>query len=477
MTGDGPRITGVDGGAGGIRVVVDDVQMLGVLCRAVGADLDELGVAGALAGAGLAVDATAVLSPATALAAAAALQRSLIGPFSPLVVAGGARVVGNALVTAASGYDLAEVANTALWDARDAAGVVLAVEGVVRDPVGTTRSVGEAYLTESLRAGEPLSPREAADRWASEHAGELEHRINGAAALAAPVVAADRLAQGEEVLGEHAQLSPVAVVAHAAAPLWVDGEPVLAAAGPVSVGPAPGRTADVVRGLAETNAREDGTIAVRRITSRQDGTDRQAVLVDVPGTDAWSLPGEETDQVRDLGGNVGLMGGEATAYARGVEAAVVAAGVPKDVPIALAGHSQGGMAAVVAADRLRSQGYRVTHVLAVASPIANVRQPRGVTTLALDGDRDLVTKLDGRANGDRARRVTVRFDSGLAGTGPNHDLRTYARAADEVDELAATDPSLARVVSEMRAVGVLTEDGAAASMETTHVRITADRRW
>lgn len=475
MTGDEPRITGVDGGAGGLRVVVDDVQVLGVLCRDVGADLDELGVAGALAGAGLAVDATAVLSPATALGAAAALQRSLIGPFSPLVVAGGARVVGNALVTAATGYDLAEVANTALWDARDAAGVVLAVDGAVRDPVGTSRSVGQAYLTEALRAGEPLSPREAADRWASEHAGELEHRINGAAVLAAPGIAGARLDQGERVLGEHASWAPVAVVAHAAAPLWVDGEPVVGVTGPATVGSAPTRTADVVRGLAATNEREDGTIALRRITSRQDGVERQAVLVDVPGTDAWSLPGHETEQVRDLGGNVGLLGGDATAYARGVEAAVVASGVPKDVPIALAGHSQGGMAAVVAADRLRNQGYRVTHVVAVAAPIAHLRQPRGVTTLALDGDRDVVTKLDGRPNGDRARRVTVRFDSGLEGTGPNHDLRTYARAADEVDERAATDASLDRVVAGMREAGVLISGGTAASMETVHVRITADR--
>ena len=69
----------------------------------------------------------------------------------------------------------------------------------------------------------------------------------------------------------------------------------------------------------------------------------------------------------------------------------------------------------------------------------------------------------------------MRFDSGLEGTGPNHDLRTYARAADEADDLAATDPSLARVVTEMRDAGVLTSGGTSASMETVHVRITADR--
>lgn len=469
------RITGIDGGAGGIRVVADDVLMLGVLCRGVGAELDEVGVAGALAGAGLAVEATAVLAPATALVAGAALQRSALGPHSPVVVGGGAQVLGNALVTAASGYDLVEAANVALWDAGDAVGLLVTVKDVVTDPARASAAVAQAYAAEVVRAGEPLDPQEAADRWAAAHAGELEHRINGAAVLAAPGIAGARLDQGERVLGEHASWAPVAVVAHAAAPLWVDGEPVVGVTGPATVGSAPTRTADVVRGLAATNEREDGTIALRRITSRQDGVERQAVLVDVPGTDAWSLPGHETDQVRDLGGNVGLLGGDATAYARGVEAAVVASGVPKDVPIALAGHSQGGMAAVVAADRLRNQGYRVTHVVAVAAPIAHLRQPRGVTTLALDGDRDVVTKLDGRPNGDRARRVTVRFDSGLEGTGPNHDLRTYARAADEVDERAATDASLDRVVAGMREAGVLTSGGTAASMETVHVRITADR--
>ena len=80
-----------------------------------------------------------------------------------------------------------------------------------------------------------------------------------------------------------------------------------------------------------------------------------------------------------------------------------------------------------------------------------------------------------RVSAHEDRRVTVRFDSGLEGTGPNHDLRTYARAADEVDERAATDASLDRVVAGMREAGVLTSGGTAASMETVHVRITADR--
>nr|WP_277628336.1 thioesterase domain-containing protein [Arsenicicoccus dermatophilus] len=171
-----------------------------------------------------------------------------------------------------------------------------------------------------------------------------------------------------------------------------------------------------------------------------------------------------------MGGNVRLLGGEDSAYSRGVVAAVVDSGVPRDVPITLAGHSQGGMAALVAATELRRRGYRVTHVVTAGAPIGSLRQPDGVTTLALDGDQDVVTKLDGRANRDQARRVTVRFASGLPDPAGNHALGTYVQAAREVDRAAPADPSLRPVVAQLREEGVLPQGEATTSVRRVYVR-------
>ncbi|AKT51495.1 thioesterase domain-containing protein [Arsenicicoccus sp. oral taxon 190] len=470
----GPRITGIDGGAGGTRVVVEDVVRLAGLCRAAGSEVHDGAVALSLARAALLVEGTAALSPVTAAHAGMLLQRATFGPDSPVVVAGGAGTLGLGLTAAAHAYDAVEVANTALWEAAGVAAVVGDVATAAACPQRVMTDAGQAYLGEVVEAGRPLGAEEAGSRWASDHALDLEQRVEGVAVLGSVLPLAASVG-GRAVVGEHAEVAPVAVVAHELAPLWQDGDPEVAAVGPPVATTAPRSTQDLVRGLAETNREPDGTVAVRTITSGAGGRERHAVVVDVPGTDAWSLPGEQTDQVRDLSGNVTASAGEASAYARGVEEAVVTSGVPRDVPITLVGHSQGGMAATMAAERLQRRGYRVTHVVAVAAPIANLRQPAGVTTLALDGDRDLVTKADGRPNGDQAHRVTVRFDSGRSGVEVNHDLETYAAAAALVDDQGDREASLAPVLSSLRRDGAIVAAGEPSRAEVVHVRVSRAR--
>ncbi|MCH8613495.1 thioesterase domain-containing protein [Arsenicicoccus dermatophilus] len=483
--GQGVRITGVVGGAGGVRVVVDDVQRLGLLCRQVAEELSEGAVALAVARAAGAVSATAGLSPATAAVAQAALAPVAIGPTSPLVVGLGASALGRDLVTAAAAYDLAERTATTLWDGVDASRVAVRAAVALGQPELVAAGVLDGYVAESVAAGEPLDPQEAFGRWAVDRGPALEHDLNGAAVLAASFAAHDQARRGQAPIGPHAEATAVGVDAHALADRWADGEPAITdQPAPPRVDPAadssllahtpaetPRGVADLLTGVAETNDAPDGAVALRTITSTApDGTARRALVVDVPGTDAWSAPGAVDDRVRDLGGNVRLLGGEDSAYSRGVVAAVVDSGVPRDVPITLAGHSQGGMAALVAATELRRRGYRVTHVVTAGAPIGSLRQPDGVTTLALDGDQDVVTKLDGRANRDQARRVTVRFASGLPDPAGNHALGTYVQAAREVDRAAPADPSLRPVVAQLREEGVLPQGEATTSVRRVYVR-------
>ncbi len=158
-----------------------------------------------------------------------------------------------------------------------------------------------------------------------------------------------------------------------------------------------------------------------------DGSVRHVVYL--PGTDDLATtPWSQDADVRDLGTNLLLVSGDDNAYQQGVLDALQQAGVRPGEPVALVGHSQGGMVAAAIA----SQGspYTVTHVVTAGSPTAHLDGfPPGTHVLSLENHGDVVPLLDGEDNPDSAEQVTVRFDDGAAGVVGDHDLGHYAGGA------------------------------------------------
>lgn len=203
---------------------------------------------------------------------------------------------------------------------------------------------------------------------------------------------------------------------HAAALALPDGHGVAHDLGvdrsPVAATP-PRRLSDV---LTELGARDadlhHGAIDVRVITLA-DGSRR--VIVDVTGTKSWTpLP---TGDITSLTTNGRALVGEPTAYEHGVLAAMRQAGVRRDDPVMLVGHSEGGMVAVEAArDAAASGQFTITHLVTAGAPIGLTvaALPRSIQVLALENTRDLVPHLDGTANPDEPNVTTV---SGTHGNG------------------------------------------------------------
>ena len=193
----------------------------------------------------------------------------------------------------------------------------------------------------------------------------------------------------------------------------------------------PADLAGLLRHLAEVSALTEapggsGTVEVQTIRAA-DGSVRHVVYL--PGTDDLATtPWSQDADVRDLGTNLLLVSGDDNAYQQGVLDALQQAGVRPGEPVALVGHSQGGMVAAAIA----SQGspYTVTHVVTAGSPTAHLDGfPPGTHVLSLENHGDVVPLLDGEDNPDSAEQVTVRFDDGAAGVVGDHDLGHYAGGA------------------------------------------------
>ncbi len=193
----------------------------------------------------------------------------------------------------------------------------------------------------------------------------------------------------------------------------------------------PADLAGLLHHLAEVSALTEapggsGTVEVQTIRSA-DGSVRHVVYL--PGTDDLATtPWNQDADVRDLGTNLLLVSGDDNAYQQGVLDALQQAGVRPGEPVALVGHSQGGMVAAAIA----SQGspYAVTHVVTAGAPTAHLDGfPPGTHVLSLENHGDVVPLLDGEDNPDSAEQVTVRFDDGAVGVVVDHDLGHYVGGA------------------------------------------------
>ena len=211
---------------------------------------------------------------------------------------------------------------------------------------------------------------------------------------------------------------------------------------------APADLAGLVRHLEHVDDQPDGVVEVQTIRT-PDGSVRHVVYL--PGTDDLATtPWSQDADVRDLGTNLLLVSGQDNAYQQGILDAMHQAGVRAGEPVALVGHSQGGMEA--AAILAHGSPYAVTHVVTAGSPTAHLDGfPPGSHVLSLENRGDVVPLLDGEDNPDSAEQVTVRFDDHGPSVTGNHDLALYAHGALAVQ--ASADPSVVDQLASLEAAG------------------------
>ncbi|MEO6513019.1 MAG: hypothetical protein ABIO16_18620 [Nocardioides sp.] len=215
-----------------------------------------------------------------------------------------------------------------------------------------------------------------------------------------------------------------------------------------------------VNDLSSTDHPENnGTIEVQTITG-PDGSVRHVVYL--PGTDdLTTTPWSQDADVRDLGTNALLVSGRDNAYQQGILDAMRQAGIKPGEPVALVGHSQGGMEA--AAILAHGSPYDVTNVVTAGSPTAYLDGfPPGAHVLSLENQGDVIPLLDGADNRDSAEQVTVRFDDHETSIGANHGLDHYVAGAGAVQ--SSGDPSIRDQLTSLEEGGFI---GAGAGQEVT----------
>lgn len=444
-----PAIT-VSGGAGGIDARYDDLERLGRLYGATGAELTAWAWDDKLEAADGDLLASAVLAPETFAAAEAAILDATYGPRGLAVRAAVVETQSVCFVACVELYRTADEARRAAIDALSyglgfVAGVhlpTLVVAGGVAH--GGLLLVG---VDHDEMVGVLEDHPEVVETVAAAGGG----LIDGVSAL--PLVGP--LADALGLDGFHPDTASAAD--DLGDLLFGRYEGDLDRSYPTDTHrfDAPTGLGDLVDDLG-TTAGEDvpnGVISVQQLT-RGDGS--TSWVVQLPGTDAFLAEHE----IRNMGSNLDLIAGDDTAYGAAIKQAMTAAGVAADDPVMLVGHSQGGMqAAALAADP--GFGFAVSHVVTAGSPVATAGIPDDVTVLSLENTGDVVPLLDGEPNPAAAHHVTVQADvhSGSFGAGPgqNHAIDTYAAVADAAD--ASGDPSVATVLASMHGAGFLAGEG------------------
>jgi hypothetical protein len=205
-------------------------------------------------------------------------------------------------------------------------------------------------------------------------------------------------------------------------------------------GAAPSGLADLLARTEALSARRGaapGAVRVERVVGAGGG---RSWIVQLPGTQSWApRPGANPF---DLSAGVATLAGRRSAVGSLVVQALRGCGARPGEPVLLVGHSLGGMAAAqLAADPQLRREVTITHVVTAGSPIALSGVPDEVRVLALEHDQDPVAWLDGAANPDRPRWVTVGAPA-AGGAGGSHELSGYVELGAAVD--ASHDPGLAR---------------------------------
>jgi len=290
--------------------------------------------------------------------------------------------------------------------------------------------------------------------WLVEHPRLVQHAVNGSGGLL------EGLWDGLSPVGPFGpglDTPDTESAASVLAGLYADGQPVTTPTG-LTVAGGEVRPADLsglLRHLAAVNdlsapghPQNNGTVEIQTITSA-DGSVRHIVYL--PGTDdLTTTPWGQDGDVRDLGTNLLLVSGQDNAYQQGILDAMGQAGIRPGQPVALVGHSQGGMEA--AAILAHGSPYTVTTVVTAGAPTAHLDGfPPGSHVLSLENHGDVVPLLDGGDNADSAEQVTVRFDDHERTIGGTHGLGHYVAGADAAQ--ASTDASVRDQLTNLDAQG------------------------
>lgn len=213
---------------------------------------------------------------------------------------------------------------------------------------------------------------------------------------------------------------------------------------------APGSLEDLMLSLDQIDPDRHGAIQVQRIVDERG----ERSVVYLPGTDDMSPVPRDGGPVRDMETNYQLIGGLDSAYGRGIQQAMLDAGL-EGHDVMLVGHSQGGMVATaLAADPGFTRHFDVQHVVTAGSPTAQVPDlPAGTSAIHLENRGDAVPLLDGEDTADQPHRTTVRFDDGGHDVVDNHALDHYISGAAAAD--ASTNGSIRDQVQRMRDDGFL----------------------
>ena len=209
---------------------------------------------------------------------------------------------------------------------------------------------------------------------------------------------------------------------------------------------------------------------------RYDGAGGRRWIVYIGGTVTFAR--DSGDEPFDLASDVLGVAHRPTDSERSVVEAMDRAGVGRDEPVLLVGHSQGALNAVRVAE---DSGYEVGGVVQLGGPTGQIVLPERVPVLAVEHDEDLVAVLGGTAasGAEGFRRLVIRRSLPDGGFGvrtspgtadfPAHDLGAYRRT------LAAAEASDdARVAAFTRRIGGFLDGSEGTSTRWRARRVTAE---
>ncbi|NLF03560.1 MAG: alpha/beta fold hydrolase [Actinomycetales bacterium] len=176
------------------------------------------------------------------------------------------------------------------------------------------------------------------------------------------------------------------------------------------------------------------SVLVERV-DKADGT--VAWIVSIPGTQDWGAGGSDPS---DLPSNLELMGGRPADSTEAVIDAMRRAGIGKDEPVVLVGHSQGGM---VAMDIAAHAGFAVALTMTVGSPVGARTTKATTQTISFEHHTDAVPQFDGKDNPDGPLHTTVKGharESAQGSASQSHSTEEYEILGWRADQ--SDDPSI-----------------------------------
>lgn len=148
------------------------------------------------------------------------------------------------------------------------------------------------------------------------------------------------------------------------------------------------------------------------------------------------------DEPFDLTSNLELTAGLPSGAYAGVQQAMAIAGIDRDSPVVLTGHSQGGL---VASALAASGEYSVEALVTFGAPAGQVAIPDSVPTLIVENVDDIVPALGGTQSNHHALLVQTEAYPGRLPSPelPAHRIEAYLATAEAIDERAQSSPVVA----------------------------------